>query len=164
MVTIPFSPVGETSWSRFLPVARGPVPRERWIARARTMARDRPSPYGEGGAFFIVVRGPVPCDLSTAAENVRSPETTAVCCSARCLARDRPSPYGESSNQAWRGPVPRHRFAAGPPHHCRSGSPDPNPFGSGCSRTTEVGPLPVFVHPPRRDKYRNGVMKHPHVR
>ena len=31
------------------PVARGPVPRDRWIAR--TMARDRPSPYDEGGAF-----------------------------------------------------------------------------------------------------------------
>ena len=26
-------------------VARGPVPRERWIAR--TLARDRPSPYDE---------------------------------------------------------------------------------------------------------------------
>ena len=31
----------------FLTVARGPVPRERWSARA--MARDRPSPYDEGG-------------------------------------------------------------------------------------------------------------------
>ena len=28
----------------------------------RAMARDRPSPYGEG-AFFIVARGPVPRDL-----------------------------------------------------------------------------------------------------
>ena len=27
------------------------------------MARDRPSPYGEGVAFFIVARGPVPRDL-----------------------------------------------------------------------------------------------------
>ena len=43
---------------RFFPVARGPVPRERWSAR--TMARDRPSPYGEGWRFFIVARGPVP--------------------------------------------------------------------------------------------------------
>ena len=50
------SPVGETS-GLDVPVARGPVPRERWIARG--MARDRPSPYGEG-AFFIVARGPVP--------------------------------------------------------------------------------------------------------
>ena len=29
-------------------VVRGPVPCERWIARARTLARDRPSPYDEG--------------------------------------------------------------------------------------------------------------------
>ena len=45
---------------------------------ARTMARDRPSPYGEG-AFFIVARGPVPRDRW----------------SARGMARDRPSPYDE---------------------------------------------------------------------
>ena len=32
------------------PVARGPVPRDCWSARA--MARDRPSPYGEGGVFY----------------------------------------------------------------------------------------------------------------
>ena len=32
------------------PVARGPVPRERW--NARTMARDRPSPYGERRRFL----------------------------------------------------------------------------------------------------------------
>ena len=51
--------VGETSGLDF-PVARVPVPRDCWIARARTMARDRPSPYGEGGVFFIVARGPVP--------------------------------------------------------------------------------------------------------
>ena len=31
-------------------VARGPVPRDHWGARG--MARDRPSPYGEGGAFL----------------------------------------------------------------------------------------------------------------
>ena len=34
----------------FLNVARGPVPRERWDAR--TMARDRPSPYVKEAAFF----------------------------------------------------------------------------------------------------------------
>ena len=62
------------------PVARGPVPRDRHCQdtilgplgpeenkrrffRSRTMARDRPSPYGEGEAFFFVVRGPVPRDL-----------------------------------------------------------------------------------------------------
>ena len=38
------------------------------------MARDRPSPYGEGDCFFTVARGPVPRD--------------------RCVARDRPAPYG----------------------------------------------------------------------
>ena len=37
------------------------------------MARDRPSPYGRGGAFFTVARGPVPRE--------------------RSMARDRPSPY-----------------------------------------------------------------------
>ena len=60
-------------------VARLPVPRECPVDRST--ARDRPSPYGEGGAFFAqetlvtVARGPVPRD--------------------RCMARDRPSPYGE---------------------------------------------------------------------
>ena len=78
-----------------------------------------------------------------------------------------------------RGPVPRHATCtptlAGdrPPRYgenrdsslCSSGSPDPDPFGSGCSRTTEGGRcLPVFARPPRRDKYRNGDMKHPHLR
>ena len=33
----------------FFIVVRGPVPRERWSAP--TMARDRPSPYGEGGGL-----------------------------------------------------------------------------------------------------------------
>ena len=63
----------------FVTVAWGPVPREHWIAGARTMARDRPSPYGEGKACFIVVRGPVPRERWI----------------ARAMARDRPSPYGE---------------------------------------------------------------------
>ena len=77
----------------FFTVARGPVPRERWSER--TMARDRPSPYDEGGVFyrsagacpprwfknrfFIVARGPVPRDRW----------------GDRTLARDRPSPYEE---------------------------------------------------------------------
>ena len=34
----------------FFPVARGPVPRE--CPRPRTMARDRPSPYGNARRFF----------------------------------------------------------------------------------------------------------------
>ena len=45
---------------RFFTVARGPVPREHWIAR--TMARDRPSPYGEGQAFFSPQHRPKPYD------------------------------------------------------------------------------------------------------
>ena len=45
------------------------------------MARDRPSPYDEGEAFFTVARGPVPRERW----------------SARTMARDRPSPYGEGA-------------------------------------------------------------------
>ena len=46
---------------RFFTVARGPVPRECWIARG--MARDRPSPYDEGTAFFSPQRGDRPRDI-----------------------------------------------------------------------------------------------------
>ena len=42
-------------------VARGTGPRERSVDRS--MARDRPSPYG-GVAFFIVARGTGPATLS----------------------------------------------------------------------------------------------------
>ena len=46
-----------------LPVARGPVPRARSVIRS--LARDRPSPYGERKAlFFFVARGPVPRERS----------------------------------------------------------------------------------------------------
>ena len=64
---------------------------------------------GDDFFFLTVARGPVPRDLSTAAENAGSPETTDVCCSDRCMARDRPSPYGESGHQAWRGEPARMR-------------------------------------------------------
>ena len=86
-----------------VPVARGPVPRDHWMTRA--MARDRPSPYGEG-AFFIVARGPVPrdCWMTRAiARETRSP--------AR-VACEGPSP----TVKGWRffivvrGPVPRDRW------------------------------------------------------
>ena len=50
-------------------------------------------PLGPKNRFFIVARGPVPRDLSTAAENARSQETTNGCCSDQGMARDRPSPY-----------------------------------------------------------------------
>ena len=87
---------------------------------ARGMARDRPSPYGEGGAFFIVARGPVPRDRWDARGMARGTRSHArVACEgprptvrggvffvargpvprerwiARPLARDRPSPYDE---------------------------------------------------------------------
>ena len=55
----------------FFIVARGPVPRDGWVAR--TMARDRPSPYGTARRFFSVARGP--SDATRASE----------------LPRDRPS-------------------------------------------------------------------------
>ena len=48
----------ERKGARFFTVARGPVPRERWITR--TMARDRSlpsSPYGLEGLFSRVDRG-----------------------------------------------------------------------------------------------------------
>ena len=67
------------------------------------MARACPSPYDERKALFFRSAGPVPRDLSTAAENARSPETTDSCGSDRGMARDRPSPYDERGNQAWRG-------------------------------------------------------------
>ena len=55
-------------------VARGPVPRD------RCMARDRPSPYGKTRRYRrTVARGPVPRDRW----------------GARGMARDRPSPYGK---------------------------------------------------------------------
>ena len=56
------SPYGEGM--AFFTVARGPVPRDRWIARARTMARETrsharvacegPSPTMKGRRFFTV--------------------------------------------------------------------------------------------------------------
>ena len=65
-----------------------------------------PTPYDEGDPFFTVARGPVPRNLSTRAENARSPETTDICSSDRCMARDRPSSYGEGSFPPWDKDVP----------------------------------------------------------
>ena len=42
----------EEKGKTFFTVVRLPVLRERWSARAHTMARDRPSPYGKGKRFF----------------------------------------------------------------------------------------------------------------
>ena len=38
-------------------------------------------------------------------------------------------------------PIRKIETGSKPPHLCRSGSPDPDPFGSRRSRTTEVGPM-----------------------
>ena len=43
-------------------VARGPVPRDR--SSLHSMARDRPSPYGGTGRYYVA-RGPVPRDRSS---------------------------------------------------------------------------------------------------
>ena len=53
------------------------------------------------------------------------------------------------------------RLAVRPhPPPCSSGSPAPDPFGIGRSRTTEGGRcLSVFSRSPSWDNYRNGVMK-----
>ena len=60
------------------------------------------------------------------------------------------------------------RLAGRPHHSCRSGSPDPDPFGIRRSRTTEVGArcaasprFSIGIRSPRGDNYHNGVMKHP---
>ena len=60
------------------------------------------------------------------------------------LAGDRPPRYDKKTPPftVGRGPVPRHAFGCQTASHRRSGSPDPDPFGSGRSRTTEVGPMP----------------------
>ena len=100
-----------------VPVARGPVPRARWSARA--MARDRPSPYGEGGVFFRSAgacppRAPssrcvfpsVVCDrLITNGSGSGDPDLQGL---ARAMARACPSPYGEG------GFLPRPREARRP--------------------------------------------------
>ena len=59
------------------------------------MARDRPSPYGEGVAF-IVARLPVPRDgSSTVFFIVARGPVPRERWMPRTMARDRPSPYGE---------------------------------------------------------------------
>ena len=75
----------------------------------RSMARDRPSPYGEGVTFFIVARGPVPRERPI----------------DRSMARDRPSPYGNAGSLTYRsaGALGCHtRIQAGFPrvHHVTS--------------------------------------------
>ena len=70
------------------------------------------------------------------------------------MARDRPSPYGEKNAATHVGRGPSHatracervslamRLAERPRHPCRSGSPDPDPFGCRRTRTTELACTP----------------------
>ena len=51
--------------------------------RNRCMARDRPSPYGEGNRFFRRSAGALGCHTRIREGFPRN----------RCMARDRPSPY-----------------------------------------------------------------------
>ena len=55
----------------------------------------------------------------------------------------RERPVGETSRSRFprERPMVRRRRVK-PPHPCRSGSPDPDPFGIRRSRTTVVGPMP----------------------
>ncbi len=134
-------------------VGRGPVPRQRWramlcrsgspapdpfvIRRSQTtvgehigtmeIAGDRPPRYG-GGRFFC---GTIAGD--------RPPRYGGGRFFCGTIAGDRPPRYGKKRHfTVGRGPVPRQRRRA---RLCRSGAPAPDPFGSGRSRTTEVGPM-----------------------
>ena len=81
------SPYGERE-TVLQTVARGPVPRDRWIVQGMAMAC--PSPYGERETVLqTVARGPVPRDRSICAKTARQPKPFSV------------------PIEAWRGPVPR---------------------------------------------------------
>ena len=172
------------------PVARGPVPREAHpdhrSARAcpsrsldcanatmdRGMARDRPSPYGEGGRFFTVARGPVPREKTPRNPVARGP-----------VPRDRWIARVLRWTQAWRGTGPRPTMKRRLPHNrsagaCPPRSPDlrenrtpatalsradrgmardrPSPYGEG-GRFFPVARGPV----PREKMHRNTVARGP---
>ena len=82
----------------FLIVVRGLVPRERWIAR--TMARDRPSPYGEGGVFNRSAGACPPRALDCANDGEGHPLACA-------CGRRGPKPYGEGGIFSARGKASR---------------------------------------------------------
>ena len=113
--------VKSTAKGPFSTVARGPVPRDRDaegplptvargpVPRERGMARDRPSPYGNGDnpvprdrnaeePLPTVARGPVPRDRD--AEEPFSTVARGPVPRDRDMARDRPSPYGNGDNSA----------------------------------------------------------------
>ena len=99
----------------FFIVARGPVPRD------RCMARDRPSPYGEGVAFFTVARGPVPRDRWI----------------ARTMARDRfshrPTMKGTVFYRSAGACPPRSMHGEGNPLACAGGMRGPKPCDEGAA-------------------------------
>ena len=104
------------------------------------MARDRPSPYAEGGRFSTQKpsryrsAGALGCHTRIRAGFPRERPVDL------SMARDRPSPYAEGGRFSTqkphvtgaRGSVPRERWAP----FCRARAPDLDPFGSRCSRTT----------------------------
>ena len=122
--------------SRALQQSRGTGP--------RPTKKTPPSPSrARKNSAFIVGRGPVPRHRSHAIQHSQG-------------TGPRPTKKTSSpSRRAWalgchmrmRAGFPRHRFRARP---CRSGSPDPDPFGSGRSRTTEVGPMPAGIRLPTK--------------
>ena len=143
--------VGETSRSRFLSrsagacpprafkhrfffVARGPVPRERWITRA--MARDRLPPYDERAGFSpTVARGPVPRDCWSA-RTIRPPSVVRECLlpngsRAGALALQR---GGGLVHERWRGTGPRPTVRGDVFHRSAGACP---PRALGCARHGE---------------------------
>ena len=68
---------------------KGPEEHKRRFSLARAMARDRPSPYGEGAAFFYRSAGALGCHTRMRAGFPRDRWIVRAC----SMARDRPSPY-----------------------------------------------------------------------
>ena len=102
---------------RFFTVARGPVPRDRWITR--TMARDRPSPYGKTGRFFTVDPFGSGRSRTTVFYRIR----------ARRGTGPRPTVTRSVFFRSARERTDLSPAIVGPPF-CRSRSPDLDPFGS----------------------------------
>ena len=120
------SPYGEGGFSP--PVARGPVPRERWSARA--MARDRPSPYGEGVAFFFGARGP--SEVSTRASERVSPQSPSSRCFPLSVVCDRLITTRSGAGAP--------ELQMGAPELCSSGAPAPERVKRLLHRDQEVSP------------------------
>ena len=160
-------------------VGRGPVPRHAPVCAATIrglwtadvfrsgceIAGDRPPRYDEK----TILRSVEP---KTMRPKKRSPHRRARACPSPCpglrsnhpclwavgvfrrdreIAGDRPPRYGEKnaspSRRARACPSPSFGCQIASP--CSSGAPAPEPFGSGCSRTTELGPMPSGIRPPQ---------------